>query len=99
MDFVVGCPTDGTLVLKTTYHPGWHVSVDGQPVEAYMVSPSYIGVDLTAGRHQVTAEYRPDPLKLPLLLIGLACCCSWSSPVRAWTRRSPRSPAGCRSPT
>ena len=72
MDFVVGCPTDGSLVIKTTFHPDWRVSVDGVPVEAYMVSPSYIGVDLIAGRHQVTAEYRPDPLKLPLLLLGLA---------------------------
>jgi hypothetical protein len=72
MDFVVGCPTDGSLVLKTTFHPGWRVSVDGEPVETYMVSPSYLGLDLAAGRHQVTAEYRPDPLKLPLLLAGLA---------------------------
>jgi hypothetical protein len=35
-----------------------------------MLSPSYLGVELPAGQHFVTAEYRSTPAKIPLLLIG-----------------------------
>lgn len=36
-----------------------------------MVSPSYIGIDLPAGRHRVDAVYVATPSKSPLLVIGL----------------------------
>ena len=31
IDLVVECPTAATLILKTTYHPNWQVTVDGSP--------------------------------------------------------------------
>jgi hypothetical protein len=68
---VVSCPAAATLVLKTTYHPNWHVSVDGKAAAAYMVSPSYIAVDLPAGQHTVEAVYAMATSKLVLLLLGL----------------------------
>ncbi len=61
-----------TLVLKVTYHPGWHVTVDGREQRTFMVSPSYIGVQLPPGQHQVRAEYRSSRLKNGLLVLG--CC-------------------------
>jgi hypothetical protein len=70
INLVVECPADSTLVIKTTYHPDWHVYVDGVEVPDFMVSPSYIGVSLPAGKHTVDAIYRAYPLKAPLLLIG-----------------------------
>ncbi len=68
---VVACPNATTLALKVTYHPNWQVTVDGKPVETFMVSPSYVGITLPAGRHQVDAQYQPTPIKLPLLVVGL----------------------------
>jgi hypothetical protein len=70
MDLLVGCPTASTLVLKVTYHPNWHVIVDGAEAEAFMVSPSLVGVALGPGDHFVTAEYRSGPLKTPLFVVG-----------------------------
>jgi 6-pyruvoyl-tetrahydropterin synthase-like protein len=71
IDVVVACPNSSTLVLKVSYHPNWHVIVDGLEVPAFMTSPSYLGVAFPAGQHTVTAEYRSTPLKTPLFLIGL----------------------------
>ena len=67
---VASCSTAATLVLSITYHPNWHVTSDGTPVDTFMVSPSVIGVSLPAGRHTVVAEYRSTPIKTPLLIIG-----------------------------
>jgi hypothetical protein len=66
----VECPADSTLVIKTTYHPDWQVSVDGVLVPDFMVSPSYIGISLPAGKHTVDAVYRAYPIKAPLVVFG-----------------------------
>jgi hypothetical protein len=70
-DFIASCPNDATLVVKETYHPNWRATVDGQVVETFMVSPSFIGIALSAGDHFVTFEYRSTPIKTPLFLFGL----------------------------
>ena len=67
----VECPIASTLVLKTTYHPNWRVTVDGRSTPAYMVSPVYIALDLPAGRHTVVARYLMAPGKWQLLVAGL----------------------------
>jgi hypothetical protein len=71
VDLIVQCGTSGTLVIKVTYHPNWIVTVDGAPAATFMLSPSYLGVELPAGQHFVAAEYRSTPAKAPLLLIGV----------------------------
>jgi len=70
-DFISSCPSGATLVVKETYHPNWHATVDGRPVETFMVSPSFIGMTLPAGDHFVTVEYLSTPSKTPLLVFGL----------------------------
>jgi Bacterial membrane protein YfhO len=60
------------LVLKVTYHPNWHVIVDGREQPAFMVSPSFIGTMITPGRHEVKAEYRSSDLKKLLLILSCA---------------------------
>jgi hypothetical protein len=71
VDLIVHCGTTGTLVIKVTYHPNWMVTVDGAPATPFMLSPSYLGVELPAGQHFVVAEYRSTAAKTPLLLIGV----------------------------
>jgi hypothetical protein len=68
---VVECPAAATLAIKVTYHPNWQVSVDGQPADTFMVSPSYVGINLPAGKHVVDAVYQATPTKTPLFLLGL----------------------------
>jgi len=67
---VASCPTTATLVLPMTFHPNWHVTSDGTPLETYMVTPSVVGVTLAPGRHTVVAEYRSTPIKGPLLALA-----------------------------
>jgi 6-pyruvoyl-tetrahydropterin synthase related domain len=71
IDVVVGCPTASTLVFKLTYHPNWHVTVDGRDANTFMVSPSFVGVSLPSGDHFVTAEYRSTPIKGPLVALAV----------------------------
>jgi hypothetical protein len=68
---VVDCPVAADLVLKVTYHPNWIVTVDHQPVPTFMASPSYVGIHLSAGRHNIQAVYTATGSKLPLLAFGL----------------------------
>ena len=70
IELIEECADAGTLAIKVTYHPGWRVTIDGTEVTPFMVSPSYLGVEMPAGRHFVTAEYRSAPDKPVLLLIG-----------------------------
>ena len=71
IDVVVGCPVASSLVFKVTYHPNWHVTVDGHDADTFMVSPSFVGVSLPAGDHFVTAEYRSTPTKAPLFALAV----------------------------
>jgi hypothetical protein len=71
IDVVAACDTPGTLLIKVTYDPGWHVTVDDVPAATFMLSPAYLGVTVPAGTHSVTAHYTSAPSKTPLLLLGL----------------------------
>ena len=69
------------LILKVTYHPNWHVTVDGREQHAFMVSPSFIGSLIAPGRHQVKAEYRSSELKKWLLLLS---CVTLAATIGIW---------------
>jgi hypothetical protein len=58
------------MVFKVTYHPNWHVTIDGADVATFMVSPSYLAFAVPAGEHFIVAEYRSTPIKAPLLALG-----------------------------
>ncbi len=62
---------ESMLMLKATYHPNWHATVDGVEIEPVMLMPSYVGVKVSSGAHQVRLVYRPRPLRGYLLIVGL----------------------------
>ena len=64
------CDAASAMVVKVTYHPNWHVTLDGAEVRTFMASPSYLAFDLPAGEHFIVAEYRSTPIKAPLLALG-----------------------------
>src|SRR5438552_2875802 len=85
-DVLASCAADSAMVLKVTYHPNWHVTVDGHEVATFMVSPSYLAFALPAGQHFITAEYRSAPLKDPLFGVGvlaLVACLTYVGRVGA----------------
>jgi hypothetical protein len=65
------CATASPFMLKFTYHPNWRITVDGRATLTYMLSPSFVGIDLPAGRHVVLAKYVATPMKLPLFALGM----------------------------
>lgn len=71
IDVIASCETAGTLVIKVTYDPGWHVTVDDVPAMTFMLSPAYLGVTVPSGTHSITAHYTSAPSKMPLLALGL----------------------------
>ena len=70
IEVTVDCREAATLIFKTTYHPNWHVLVDGGEQPAFMVSPSYLAVVVPSGHHEIRAEYRSSTLKKILLIFG-----------------------------
>ena len=62
---------ESLLMLKATYHPNWRATVDGIKTDTVMLMPSFVGVQLPPGDHQVRLEYRPRRLRVILLGLGL----------------------------
>ena len=54
------------LVLKASYHPYWHATVDGAETPVLHVGPNLQAVDVPVGHHDVTFRYR-----LPLWIKAL----------------------------
>ncbi|MEZ5066099.1 MAG: hypothetical protein R3B81_15305 [bacterium] len=61
------------VVLKMTYHPGWHATLDGAETETVHVMPSYVAVAVPAGEHEVTFRYRGGRDRGPL---GVVAACA-----------------------
>ena len=59
------------VLLKTTFEPGWQVSVDGVSAQPIMVAPSFVGVTVPPGRHAVSFRFATYPYYPPLLALGL----------------------------
>jgi hypothetical protein len=66
-----GPARDSLLMLKATYHPNWHATVDGVEAPTVMLMPSYVGVPVAPGTHHVRLEYRTQPWRNVLIVIGL----------------------------
>ena len=61
------------VVLKATYDPRWHVTVDGKATTPYMVVPGFVAVSVAAGRHSIVFQYEAySHYPLLLALGGLA---------------------------
>lgn len=68
----VSVPTNCTecmVILKQTYHPNWHITVDGQTVTPIITFPFFIGIPVLAGTHTIMAAYQPSTSKVFLLWI------------------------------
>jgi hypothetical protein len=58
-------------LFKMTWHPNWKAYLDGQPREAAMLSPGFVGLPVPAGRHTLLCRYEPGNWKLWMALAGL----------------------------
>lgn len=64
--------TEAAYVLfKMTYHPNWRAYVDGVYTEAVVLTPGFVGVPVSIGRHHISIRYEPGRLKTFLLVAGV----------------------------
>ena len=60
------------VVFRMTYHPSWKVLLDGHAVRTAMVTPGFLAVPATAGRHHIRCSYEPGLTGTWIALGGLA---------------------------
>jgi len=82
------------VVLKTTFDPGWHVTVDGQAVNPYMVVPGFVAVTVGPGEHTVVFQYVSYAHYPFLLGIGVLTLLGLGLAPWLWRRLGARRIAG-----
>ena len=56
---MVHADQDGILLLTIPYSKNWKVTVDGETVEAECIGSTLMGLELTAGDHEISMKYTP----------------------------------------
>ncbi len=62
---------DCFLLFKMSYHPEWKVFVDGKEEQLRMLSPSFMGVAVHAGTHDVVFSYEVFWYRIVLFIVGI----------------------------
>lgn len=57
IDGTVTAPEDGLLLIAIPFEHGWDVYVDGTEVVQRKVEHGFIGVELSAGQHEISVRY------------------------------------------
>lgn len=65
---------DNWLRLGVSFDPGWHATIDGQPVEIHHAQLAFMAIHVPKGDHELKLHYRPAYFRLGLgiTLIGAA---------------------------
>jgi hypothetical protein len=85
----VELPRPGIFVASASAYPGWEATVDGRPVSWFTADYVLRGIELDAGRHEVSFEYRPLSFR-----IGVALSIAAFALIAAvWLRRDASKPA------
>ncbi len=92
--FHVQSAAGGPFVLAEQMFPGWHATVDGREVPISLWGGVFQAIDVPAGDHRLTFEYRSRRLPLGAAislaaLLGLAIATASRSP---WSRTSSSPP-------
>ncbi|MGO9876365.1 MAG: DUF6541 family protein [Acidimicrobiia bacterium] len=71
------------VLLKESFDPRWHVTVDGITEKPVMIAPSFVGVEVPAGTHTIAFQYKPYPDYPILVTVGLVTLAA----LLIWPRR------------
>lgn len=67
----VDLDTPQTLLITTAHGDGWTAYVDGEPAELLRAETAFMGLDLTAGHHEVELRYLTPGLKAGFASTGV----------------------------
>jgi Bacterial membrane protein YfhO len=88
---------EAMLVLADTYYADWVVAVDGQTAPMLRVNHAFRGVEVPAGTHTVTFDFRPRSLyigfRIYLACLALLALYGAYAGLVLWRRRRSPSPA------
>ena len=62
----------GLLMTTIPYDRGWQIAVDGRPVTARKMLGAFLGVELSAGDHEIEMHYMPEGLKPGIYISGVS---------------------------
>jgi hypothetical protein len=74
------------VLLKSSYDPGWTVTVDGVPAKTEMLAPALVGVTVPAGHHTIVFQYQAYPDYPLLFAIALLTLLGFGFGPRLWRR-------------
>jgi hypothetical protein len=97
---VIDTDASGTQVLALTerFHPGWRVTIDGQPADTLRIEGDFLGCVVPAGTRRVELRFAPasftegaamSGLGVVLLVIGCAVMMKMSPPARMSAATAP----------
>jgi hypothetical protein len=84
---------EALVVLRESFHPGWHVHVDGVPVPALRVAPGFVAARVPRGLHAIEFRWAPGAAKAWLLGLGLLGFAGLLVACRRWPARIQVPPA------
>lgn len=58
----IDAKNDGLFMTTVIDEPGWHIYVDGEEQDIYDIGGSFIGTELTKGRHDIRLHFVPQSL-------------------------------------
>ena len=59
-------------LFRMSYHPCWKAYIDGVSQPTVMLSPGFLGVAVTPGRHHILCRYEPGNWKVLMSVAGFA---------------------------
>ncbi len=60
MEGTVDVAEAGYMILSLPYDPGWHITVDGEPMEPQLFEGMFLSLPMTEGMHEITLTYMPQ---------------------------------------
>lgn len=65
------CPSC-IVILRQSFHPSWHITVNGKQAQSFAVFPFYTAVMVEEqGEHTITFTYQPTVTKKLLFVVGI----------------------------
>lgn len=79
VELVVTSGRRALVLVRKSLVAGWHVLVDGTPVEPYPAAGLYFAVPVTTGVHQITLTYRAPGFRM-----GVGVALAWLAGFGIW---------------
>ena len=81
----------GLLAVSEIHHERWKAFLDGEEAAVWRVNTAFRGVEIPAGRHELTFEYRSPPFSISVWISLLTIVGLTVGILISWRRR-PRGP-------